>query len=163
LILADWLEEHGTDADRARAEFIRLQLARAKLTDDDPQYEVSLSRERELLRTHAETWLGPVANLLEPARRQEVYNYRCGLIHLEATPSVLAKPTICDSGSWGWVSSLETTEPAGEILPNLAPSPLLAGLSDLTVGRWVDESGLAALLKSPHLARLRSLSLGHQN
>ena len=34
LMFADWLDEHGDDASRTRAEFIRLQCEIARLADD---------------------------------------------------------------------------------------------------------------------------------
>ena len=45
LVYADWLEEHGQ---QARAQFIRLQLARAALEDHDPRAQELQERCREL-------------------------------------------------------------------------------------------------------------------
>jgi uncharacterized protein (TIGR02996 family) len=55
LVYADWLEEHGQSD---RAEFMRLQLARAAgtATAEDRQ------REKKLLAAHFNEWLGPVAD-----------------------------------------------------------------------------------------------------
>src|SRR5438552_1097952 len=62
LVLADWLEEHGDEADRARAAFIRLQIARDRLRRDDPAHEEIQVREQELYNRHAAAWLGPMAS-----------------------------------------------------------------------------------------------------
>ena len=37
LVLADWLEEHGSEADVARAALVRLQCERARLDKGDPR------------------------------------------------------------------------------------------------------------------------------
>src|SRR4051794_2171970 len=56
LVYADWLDDHG---EGARAEFIRLQSALARLPEDDGRREQYASREKELLEQHQEEWLGP--------------------------------------------------------------------------------------------------------
>ncbi len=58
LVLADWMEERGSEADVARAEFIRLQCRIAErertapVSDDD----VDRVREAELISAHERTW-----------------------------------------------------------------------------------------------------------
>src|SRR5215216_1158299 len=59
LIYADWLEEHGDETDRARADLIRVQCRLAQLPDDDPEREDLEEREKGLLR-RLDDWLGPV-------------------------------------------------------------------------------------------------------
>lgn len=58
LVYADWLEEHGaTDADRGRAEFIRLQCDRAaKEAAGDETSAAAYRREEELARRFGEGW-----------------------------------------------------------------------------------------------------------
>lgn len=63
LIYADWLEEHG---DRARAEFIRVQLelAQIKYPYRNPNRWNGLAgRQNSLLLEHKRQWLGPLAEL----------------------------------------------------------------------------------------------------
>src|SRR5947209_19860439 len=62
LILAYGLDDFGDEADRARAELIRVQCALAR-----PGRGPGLLRRRqgELLRQYAEDWLGPLAHLAE--------------------------------------------------------------------------------------------------
>jgi uncharacterized protein (TIGR02996 family) len=55
LVYADWLDEHD---DPARAEFIRVQCALAKLPDHDDAYAALEDREHELLAEHEAQWLG---------------------------------------------------------------------------------------------------------
>lgn len=59
LALADWLDEHGTAADRARAAFIRLQVEAAKLPLGDEK-RAKLDAEAEALhKQHSVTWCAP--------------------------------------------------------------------------------------------------------
>jgi uncharacterized protein (TIGR02996 family) len=53
LIYADWLHDHGQ---QARAEFIRVQIERARLDEDDPTQDELERREHRLRREHPE-WL----------------------------------------------------------------------------------------------------------
>jgi uncharacterized protein (TIGR02996 family) len=62
LIYADWLDDQG-DADRA--EFIRLQVARAGLHPADARARPMLRREAELLRRHEHAWLGRLSRLAQ--------------------------------------------------------------------------------------------------
>jgi uncharacterized protein (TIGR02996 family) len=57
LVYADWLEEHG---EAARAEFIRVQLERARTAVEGPRRVELLRREGELLSEHGGAWLGPL-------------------------------------------------------------------------------------------------------
>src|SRR5262249_21258696 len=61
LVYADWLQEHAaTDADRARAEFIRTQCAGAPMCDSDPRREALTNRAVELEEKHKAAWLAPL-------------------------------------------------------------------------------------------------------
>ena len=65
LVYADWLDEHGDDADRLHAEFIRVQCELAKIIPTLTEWSYDLSaqvdalrrRERELLEAHGKKWL----------------------------------------------------------------------------------------------------------
>ena len=46
LVFADWLDDNG---DPQRAEFIRVQCALARMSDDDPRRDEFGAREEELL------------------------------------------------------------------------------------------------------------------
>src|SRR4051812_45771075 len=56
LVFADWLDEYGGDAERARAEFIRLQCEAAKRPAGDPRRADLERREDELLVAHGAEW-----------------------------------------------------------------------------------------------------------
>src|SRR5262249_38939872 len=56
LIYADWLEENGrTEAERARAEFVRVQVEQERLpADDDRRAELAARQDQQLARHRAE-------------------------------------------------------------------------------------------------------------
>jgi uncharacterized protein (TIGR02996 family) len=62
LVYADWLEDHAGEPDRA--EFIRLQIRLANLTDDDPARPELVARERVLLQTHGREWVDALPRLV---------------------------------------------------------------------------------------------------
>src|SRR5688572_1419318 len=59
LIFADYLEEAGDP----RGELIRVQVQLARLDPGDPERRSLEIREDELLREHAEEWVGPLREL----------------------------------------------------------------------------------------------------
>jgi uncharacterized protein (TIGR02996 family) len=61
LVYADWLDENGRPE---RAEFIRVQLALARLPDGDPLRSELQGRERELLARHEHEWTRPLQGLV---------------------------------------------------------------------------------------------------
>src|SRR4051794_512751 len=67
-VYADWLEDHG---DAARAEFVRIQLALARLPEGHPDRTALATRERGLLLQHGRGWPLGVAHLVDgwPSRR----------------------------------------------------------------------------------------------
>src|SRR4051812_47076638 len=60
LVYADYLDERGDP----RGEFIRVQIALARLPDDHPRREGLEARERGLLKTHEEEWAGRLKGLV---------------------------------------------------------------------------------------------------
>src|SRR5579883_2623623 len=54
LVYADWLDEHG---DPDRAEFIRVQIALARMAEDDGRRAALVARERELIGALRDRWL----------------------------------------------------------------------------------------------------------
>jgi uncharacterized protein (TIGR02996 family) len=171
LILADWLEDHGDAADRARAEVIRIQLRGGP----DP---------RPLIAAHQAAWLGPI----RPSWGAEA-RFRDGLVSFRLTSGDLISTSlraVADSEAWAWVEEVRVNERAPR---RLALNPLLASLNafsctdmgryegdpiaeDLSRAEWLrtvrrlDLSGLhfgyaaaEQLFGSPHLAALAQLTL----
>src|SRR5437667_9297562 len=63
LIFADWLDEQGSVEAADRAEFIRVQVALAQMSPDDPRQPALLIAERELLDAYKPVWDAPFAGL----------------------------------------------------------------------------------------------------
>src|SRR5262245_59429136 len=64
LVLADWLQEHGDDEDRARAEYIRLDLRLARMQDHIVEDEAVKRRDFDLFAGHWRQWCcTPKANM----------------------------------------------------------------------------------------------------
>src|SRR5262249_4023373 len=128
LILADWLEEHGQPD---RAEFIRLQLRRARLPGWGRGRRTLDRRIRELEARHRKAWLAGL-----PEHRME-WDLRRGLV-------------------WGSLEVLLPRDPLAEVARRSA-WPWVEGLGVT----WPRDAGrrLRALLASPHLSNLASLDL----
>jgi uncharacterized protein (TIGR02996 family) len=60
LIFTDWLEDNG---DPERAEFIRVQCALEKLTENDPRYFTLWACEERLLNAHWPEWIVPICKV----------------------------------------------------------------------------------------------------
>jgi uncharacterized protein (TIGR02996 family) len=180
LIYADWLDEQG-DADRA--EFIRVQVQRARLPAwDAAQVRLSL-REQELLKQHGEDWLSE----LPAIRGARWEGFRRGIVAEVSFTSFEAMrasahacravaPVEAVTVRWprrreggGTVKPIAelreltlTGNPDYEAFEWVADSPQLSTLRRLTVGSLFGES-LERLVASPHLANLKSLRLPANN
>src|SRR5262249_10209806 len=75
LIFADWLDDHGGAAERARAGFIRAQIALARLDPDDHPARLALEDEADdLLAAHGPAWVGDVG------RHAAAWRWRRGFV-----------------------------------------------------------------------------------
>jgi uncharacterized protein (TIGR02996 family) len=83
LIFADWLDEHGDEAGRARAAFIRLDTEFAALREDDPARARMGKRRRRLAEQIDAGWLAVVSKA--PIELCE-FAYECPLKWEELTP-----------------------------------------------------------------------------
>jgi uncharacterized protein (TIGR02996 family) len=188
LIFADWLDDQGQPE---RAEFLRLQVARARIHPADPRARASLRREAELLARHEGDWLGPLAVLTSrcrfhrgfveevavpvegflrhghellrraPVRRVQLRNTR-------ALPALLEDATLAGrlAELLGRVRVLDLNrdrlnEPAGLALLNLPKLPRLEGLH--LSDNALAPAGVAVLAESPVLASLRALEFNTGN
>jgi uncharacterized protein (TIGR02996 family) len=183
LVLADWLEEFGqTEADRSRAELIRVQCLAAGQTRDDPRRRQAEQRAEQLLQQHRRAWCGPF-------RDDESVIFRRGLLEVDfyddGEPSA---ELLADEAAWAWVeSSAFFTDQWGEgqlrflasdrlrwltrfgLGPNTCPAEAArllvtsghtSSLRDLWIsGATFAADDLRALLASPHLGALERLSL----
>lgn len=180
LVYADWLAEHG---DAARAEFIRLQLSRAKLPAWDPERVRLELRERALLAEHGERWRQELPELKGVAWG----GFERGFVHRAAFASVAAlqeHAALCQGATplasvavrwtnkddWsglGAMSGLRELTMFGTLyrdsdIEGLARSPLLSTLRALNlVECGLNGEALRLLLASPYLENLAALRLPH--
>jgi uncharacterized protein (TIGR02996 family) len=160
LVLTDWLEEHGDEADRARAEYCRLcfdKLGKKTYASDWEKGE----RRRELFRAWKREWMGGLAEL--PVQRCSL---KRGLLHLWVDSSTLFRAI--DQGLpaevGAWVERLEVHLLTPSLIKQLALSPLLEGPTDVRLhcSDWYAEDvpdAIQALVKSPYLNHVRALHL----
>jgi uncharacterized protein (TIGR02996 family) len=185
LALADWLQEHGDKHDRARAEFIRLQVEAARLPRGDEARAKLRGRADAIDRAHAKHWLGPLMGLVSGPY------FERGMLDVRFfTPAAFAKPEtqrvlaewvprvgarrlvlggktkrvglVAGSPVLGLVPALEwwDTQMDDDGLKALAKSPHTGGLTALTLEKLLaSDAGLKALARSPNFAALRKLRL----
>jgi uncharacterized protein (TIGR02996 family) len=171
LVYADWLEDNG---DPDRAEFIRVQVRRARL-GEDPAAGPLVRRAAGLLQEHWDEWVRPLARLLAKPREgwlrgdyhpEALYKFRRGFI------SILDLDT-------GWfvehAEELFRLAPlrhvrlfgAGAVADRLARCPQLRCLEGIDFVDYhqdpIDARAMARLADSPHLGRLRVLGLYQNN
>jgi uncharacterized protein (TIGR02996 family) len=156
LVYADWLEEQGGPEEADRAEFIRVQVERARLPEYDLRRHELRLREQALLREHRNTW----------GREAPAWAYNCGLFQRGFIAEVLATVHEFLRGAPGLFrrvplqGTILRTQTA-DALTALADSPHLARLTSVTLADncAITIPALQALCASPHLGKLRQLSL----
>lgn len=156
LVYADYLDEQGGPGDVARAEFIRVQIRLAGLGDTAPERPALEDRENELLRTHEHEWVGRLHDRL--ARGLLRWRFERGFL---ATVQVSAA-ALANRGT-----GLFAAHPVDRVRLtdlNSAPEKTLvrarwwSRVRDLDTGRSAPTfARLEALLRAPHLTRLRKL------
>jgi uncharacterized protein (TIGR02996 family) len=165
LVYADWLEEHGqTEADRARAAFIRLQVEAARLDRYDPRRLDLEGRAEALLNAQREggvprAWLAGLENW---GVNHHYTSFERGF----PAVATVTPDELLDRGHELWavtpIRRLNTWEgwrPATEPRDaEFVRCPHLARLRSLNVqGVPSSVAGLPALFASPHLAGLHYL------
>jgi uncharacterized protein (TIGR02996 family) len=151
LVVADWLEEHGDESDRARAEFIRLQHR-----PDDPSDARRYNRMNELHRKHYDEWVGAVRKLCKWGPSLEG-----GFLNANLSGATLVgkkMDAVKDSEAWAWVSRLHVSV-TEENAAAVAASPLLGHAGALTVDGKPE--ALLHVFASPRLRSVRQLYLRH--
>ena len=153
LIFADWLEEQGGNgADRAA--FIRLQVALAAMSADDPRRTALLAAERELLAVYRADWEEPIRGL---ATGPEFRRGFVDEVKVSARQFLRHADAIFAAGPIRHVHLLDI----GQSLDAVMKSPFLGRLTALTVfAQHAGEALARAVARCPHLAGLRTLHLG---
>ncbi len=187
LAFADWLEEgrpndddpdratvkaesEQANADRARAEFIRVQLGLTNGTDEYGNVPTDAEREETQQRLEGRE------DALLPAERgqwaealqecgveyMEEVEFRRGLPYHVTIPAQAFLDHAEQLFALAPIQSVCLTRIRGETqLQALAASPHLARLTTLALwGNHIDDDGVAILARSPRLANLTALDLG---
>jgi uncharacterized protein (TIGR02996 family) len=158
LVYADWLEEHGGEADRARAEFIRVQIEKEGLEAGDPRAAALTGRARELEKRFRKEWLAGLES-----DQSYMAIFRRGFVDSWQCPS--AQAFLCAEGS------LFDREPVTSVfLPcgpgnvaALSASSRLSRLEALVLvpGEDASDAQVAELFRSEFLTGLRLLEISH--
>jgi uncharacterized protein (TIGR02996 family) len=145
LVYADWLEQQG---DRDRAEFIRLQIAAARLSPQDPQRGPLSAAAAALLQAHQAEWeqLPP-----EVAGVVRVGSFERGL-------PVWARCRITDFAEYVAPKFPHVWLVAPITQLELSDSNAATWDADFTES-WIPVKNYAALAKMPELVHVRSLSV----
>jgi len=160
LVYADWLDEHG---DPERAEFIRAQIAEhpnAHTKDDLPPAQVAALavRKRELLERNRARWLEPLTALgAITGFHNDFWRGFVWRIVVDAGAFLERGADLWKSLA-GSVLQLQNIKPVAK---QLSRCPHFAHIHELSLIDHIAPDDLRALLESPHLARLRRLSLGN--
>jgi uncharacterized protein (TIGR02996 family) len=174
LVYADWLEENDKPE---RAEFIRVQVERARLPKWDPAQVRLRLREQELLKKHAEEWLSEMPDIKgatwEGFRRgivADVSFASFAAMRINAHACRAVAPVEAVTVHWPrkegkksvWqiaeLRELTLTGRPWDEVAWLAASPQLSTLRILTT-LGLSAGDMSQLVASPHLARLRALRL----
>jgi uncharacterized protein (TIGR02996 family) len=153
LVYADWLMDQGAPL----GEFIQLQYRLHHLARDDPNRAAAQQRADELLLKNRAAWLPP----LEGVGPVEV-SFQRGFpprIHLTAASFLAHGQRLFEL--LPLLREVSLTE-ARSIISELAGCPALARIRRLTLQENnLDDEAIAVLARSPHLGRLVSLDLSH--
>lgn len=164
LALADWLDEHGTAPDRARAAFIRLQIEAAKHPLGSKKWAKIITDAAKFHKQHATAWFAPLAPLT-PKTFSSGYDktrtHRGLLEHLMThTDAFLLKanqPLIPDALAAVGVETLHFYS-ATKKIEAFATSPAFKWVSGFSYP-GADDTALALFGASPGTAHLSELIL----
>ena len=153
LVYADYLDDSPHPPDRDRAEFVRFQLALARLPDDHPLRGNLSERANELRLVHYDEWTRHLKGLAAG------FEFRRGLID-SVTADV---PTLAARGEELFrqapVRRVRVID-AGRDVNRLIHLPILNEVRELVLcDAGLGNGGLNVLLRSPHLGRVETLDL----
>lgn len=160
LVYADYLEESGNPADAARAELIRVQVALARLPDDDEQCPELAERQADLLTAHLGGWSAPLAKFgVEVEFRRGIADS----IAVDAGTFLNVAEQLFHAtrvGNRSQIRRVRLIEPA-RVLPQLIGCRHLAEIEELVLcNGGLGNAGVSLLVQSPHLGTVRLLDLG---
>jgi uncharacterized protein (TIGR02996 family) len=186
LVYADWLEENGDEAGRARAEFIRIQIALADQALDEERRPELEALERRLRKKYDRIWLGRLRDYLH------AWAYQRGFLeHIALDASQLLQHhdaffashpiqsvqlynahdprTLSRLGECSFLSRLHTLDcsnnPVGSsVIRGLLESPWLNGLRRLRFNdNLLGFDAVRCVAESPEMGGLTVLELRRNN
>ncbi len=153
LVFADYLDDSPHSADRHRAEFIRLQLALARLPADHPHRGDLTERQNELLLRHIDEWTRPLRGLADG------FEFRRGIVDSVTVSVGLLAARGVELFRKAAVRRVRI-EDAGADVHRLIQLPILGEVRELGLcGAGLENGGLNVLLRSPHLGKVETLDL----
>jgi|GEM_PF-1603839 len=152
LVFADWLDENGTtDADHARAEFIRVQCER--FHEEDTERRLTLeSRENQLATEHGPAWatVWPTPLTYPTYRRGFLDPVRLGPAFIRCAEQLAEVMPLFHLRIYK----------ARVVMKSLAACPQLAFVRQLTMlSNVLRNADITALAASPHLGNLQQLDM----
>lgn len=157
LVYADYLDEEG---DASRAEFIRLQVGRARLPEFDPRRAALEDREQQLLADHEPDWLGVAPDDLDGLTEWE---FERGFVHeVAANPYFMLGPGagLCAAHPVRRWRVLGGQSDLIDDLREAGRQRWLSRLEALDLAGWYSTIGeLNGFLRRSDFARLRELDL----
>lgn len=160
LVYADFLADTGSDADAARADLIRAQLALARMPDDHPRRRALVEQQSDLLARHAAEWTEPLRGLVcgVEFRRGLPDSVSADAGVFAARGEELIARTRTPSGR-SYLRRVHLLDPA-RVLPRLVSCPALGQLEEVSfAGGALGHAEVELLARGPRLTRLRALDL----
>jgi uncharacterized protein (TIGR02996 family) len=148
LALADWLEEHGGEADKARAEIIRLQLDTA---NGGPDWSVRVERLRD---THVREWVSGHLNFFKP----RLPTCERGLLAADCKPECWLREGPLDE-QWAWVEMARPANVRRSDLKALLACERMATVTRFDLCEHLKGGSIATLFENIRYGRVRSLRL----
>ena len=152
LVYADWLDENG---DPDRAELVRVQLALARITDDDPRRTELADRQAELHETVADAWTARLGGLAAGVE------FRRGVPDAVTVGGDTFLAHGADLFRLAPVVRRVRLTDAGRVMDRLAQCATLSRVRELDLfGNDLGTGGVEQLVQSPYLGGLDALDLG---
>jgi uncharacterized protein (TIGR02996 family) len=150
LIFADWLDERGDP----RGEFIRVQVALARLQPGDSRRDTLVDREAALLGRFHAPWSDPLKGI---AGWTEFRRGFVETVNIDGRAFLRRADDLFRLAPVRHIRFLDI----GSTLERVTECPQLARLTALTIyAQHIDERLARSLVESPHLGGLRALNIG---
>ena len=161
LVYADFLEETGTPANVARAEFVRTQIELAAGDPDEARQLHLRIRERLLLNEHIKAWLAPLRTRGEALQNPGTHGlFRRGFVETVWMPAAVFTWKAAKLFARAPVTELRVTRATLVELDELLREPTATRLTALDLcDRRLGDGAARAVVGSPVLANLRTLRL----